>query len=101
MDKEGAALVQGASRGIGLEIVRQLLERDAARRVFATCRSPGQASALTELEAHSQGRLAVLQLDLREEASMAVVYGDNGLGHLAVQRAAEAAMDKAETAGVG
>lgn len=71
MDKEGAALVQGASRGIGLEIVRQLLERDAARRVFATCRSPGQASALTALEAHSQGRLAVLELDLREEGTIA------------------------------
>lgn len=38
---------------------------------------------------------------VREKAAMAVVDGDNGLGHLVVSRAAEAAIDKAIENGVG
>jgi NAD(P)-dependent dehydrogenase (short-subunit alcohol dehydrogenase family) len=64
------ALVQGASRGIGLETVRQLLDRGRTRRVFATCRAPESAQALAELAAHHPGRLEVLPLDVQDEASI-------------------------------
>lgn len=37
---------------------------------------------------------------VKERAAMALVDGDNGLGHLAVNRAVEIAMQKAETTGV-
>ncbi len=38
---------------------------------------------------------------VRENAAMALVDGDNGLGHLVVGRAAEAAIEKAQEHGVG
>ncbi|MEM9189656.1 MAG: SDR family oxidoreductase [Myxococcota bacterium] len=60
------ALIQGAARGIGLGLTRQLLDRGA--HVVATCRNPETAHALHEL--HSD-RLRVLRLDVREEASIA------------------------------
>ena len=64
------ALVQGASRGIGLEVVRQLLADPAVGRVFATCRAPGQAAELASLAA-SEPRLSVVPLDVTDEASIA------------------------------
>ena len=36
----------------------------------------------------------------RERAAMALIHGDNGMGHLVMKRAAELAIDKARTAGV-
>src|ERR1700744_3724656 len=38
---------------------------------------------------------------VREQASTAVVNGDNGMGHLVMKRAAELAIDKARTTGIG
>lgn len=38
---------------------------------------------------------------IRETAATALIDGDNGLGHLAMRRACELAMDKAQTAGIG
>lgn len=68
------SLIQGASRGIGLEMVRQLLEvpdanlpgRPAAAggHVVATCRDPANASGLTELASRHPGRLTVVRLDV-------------------------------------
>lgn len=43
-------LVTGSSRGLGLEFVRQLLER--GNSVIATCRDPASASALHSIIAH-------------------------------------------------
>ena len=40
-------LVTGANRGLGLELVRQLLGRHC--HVVATCRQPGKATALKTL----------------------------------------------------
>jgi NAD(P)-dependent dehydrogenase (short-subunit alcohol dehydrogenase family) len=67
-------LIQGASRGIGLEMVRQLLEtpdaglpgRPAAAggHVVATCRDPANATALNELAARHPHRLTVVKLDV-------------------------------------
>jgi NAD(P)-dependent dehydrogenase (short-subunit alcohol dehydrogenase family) len=44
-----AVLVQGASRGIGLALVRRLLEHSEVGRVFATCRNPQAAEDLATL----------------------------------------------------
>ena len=49
-------LVTGANRGMGLEFVKQYLDRGA--RVIATCRRPAEAEALTKLM--STGELEVL-----------------------------------------
>lgn len=62
-------LLTGANRGIGLEFARQLL--DAGDRVIATCRHPGQASALNALVASHPNRLHILPLDVASERSRA------------------------------
>lgn len=64
------ALVQGASRGIGLEFVRQLLAQPVVGRVFAGCRAPDQADELHALAAIER-RLQVVPLDVTDEASIA------------------------------
>lgn len=64
------ALVQGASRGLGLALVRVLLATDRRRRVFATCRAPATAGALAQLASLEQ-RLEVLPLDVTREESIA------------------------------
>ena len=63
-------LVQGASRGIGLEFVRQLLAEPAIVQVFAGCRFPGSADQLEALAAQ-EPRLTVVPLDVADEASIA------------------------------
>jgi NAD(P)-dependent dehydrogenase (short-subunit alcohol dehydrogenase family) len=63
-------LVQGASRGIGLEFVRQLLAQPAVGRVFAGCRVPDHADELAALAAN-EPRLQVVPLDVSDEASIA------------------------------
>ena len=62
------SLITGANRGIGLALTRQLLQDDA--RIFATCRAPKRADALTELAQHHPQRVTVLQLDITDESSI-------------------------------
>ena len=69
--RAGNVLVQGASRGIGLEFVRQCLAAPRVAHVVATCRNPESASSLEELRAHHAGRLTVTTLDLLDDASIA------------------------------
>lgn len=61
------SLVQGASRGIGLEFVKQLLVRDQKGHVLATCRNPDQSTGLQELKNEFCDRLNLLKLDLTDE----------------------------------
>lgn len=61
-------LVTGASRGIGLEWVRQCARR--GWRVYATCREPLEASALERVAAEYAG-LTVHKLDVTSPASVA------------------------------
>ncbi|GJM95190.1 hypothetical protein PR202_ga11898 [Eleusine coracana subsp. coracana] len=69
----GVSMVQGASRGIGLEFVRQLLQRSEQGRVVATCRAPDSATELLKLkEEHAPGRLTVLPLDVTDESTIEV-----------------------------
>jgi NAD(P)-dependent dehydrogenase (short-subunit alcohol dehydrogenase family) len=64
----GQALVVGASRGIGLEFVRQLLRLPSVERVYAACRQPEQAIELQQLS--TDDRLIILPLDVTSEASV-------------------------------
>lgn len=61
-------LLTGASRGIGLDIVRALLGR--GHRTLATCRHPDAAAALSALAADDD-RLEILALDVGDAASVA------------------------------
>lgn len=66
----GNALIQGASRGIGLEFARQCLAQSRVGHVFATCRDPAGAHDLTALAAAFVDRLTILPLDVADEMSV-------------------------------
>ena len=61
-------LITGANRGIGFELTRQLLQGDA--HIFATCRTPERALQLNDLAQKHPDRVAVLQLDINDEAAI-------------------------------
>ncbi|XP_061370468.1 uncharacterized protein LOC133313156 isoform X1 [Gastrolobium bilobum] len=65
----GVSMVQGASKGIGLEFVKQLLENDKGH-VIATCRNPSASTGLIHLKDKFADRLGILQLDLTVESSI-------------------------------
>lgn len=62
-------MVQGASRGLGLELSCQLLDR--YDRVVATCRRPQDATELRDLARVAGDRMRVVTLDVEDEASVA------------------------------
>jgi NAD(P)-dependent dehydrogenase (short-subunit alcohol dehydrogenase family) len=66
----GNVFVQGASRGIGLEFVRQCLAEPRIGRVIASCRLPAAATGLLSLAANDGNRLTVLPLDATDETSI-------------------------------
>ncbi|XP_007244642.3 C-factor [Astyanax mexicanus] len=61
------ALVQGASRGLGLEFCRHLMQHRAPAAVIATCRDPDTAPALAALSGEYPDRLAVMRVDITRE----------------------------------
>ena len=66
-------LITGANRGIGLELVRQLLER--GEHVFAACRRPDTATVLHDLQAYYPGNhLVIVQLDVTDPESINTCY---------------------------
>ena len=67
-----AALVQGCSRGIGLQFCRMLLSRSPDLKLVATCRSPDTANDLQELKNSVQDRLHILPLDITNETQIKV-----------------------------
>lgn len=64
----GNALVVGASRGIGLAFVQQLLALPLIDHVYAACRQPEQAIALQALATE---RLTIIPIDTTDEAQVA------------------------------
>ncbi|KAL4440648.1 hypothetical protein ABPG77_000357 [Micractinium sp. CCAP 211/92] len=62
------AVVTGANRGIGLELVRQLLAR--GNTVIATARKPDAASELRALQPGTGSRLHLTQLDVAAPESV-------------------------------
>jgi NAD(P)-dependent dehydrogenase (short-subunit alcohol dehydrogenase family) len=62
-------LIQGSSRGIGLEFVRQALGDATSGRIFAACRAPQRSSALVDLAARDP-RLRLVTLDVTSEPSI-------------------------------
>ncbi|KAI0737547.1 NAD-P-binding protein [Daedaleopsis nitida] len=80
--------ITGTSRGIGLEMTRQLLD-SPANTVIAACRAPSKASALHELATSAKGTLHVVPVDVdgRESihacaAEVARILGDKGVDYV-------------------
>lgn len=62
----------GASRGIGLELVRQLAESTSPpQQVFAGCRDPERAKDLKELSQKHPQLVIIVTLDVSDAASVA------------------------------
>ena len=64
------AIVVGATRGIGLEFVRQLLKKDAIATLFATYRHSETATDLFALQSANPERLRCIQMDITEEQTI-------------------------------
>lgn len=69
------AMVQGASRGIGLAFCRLLLDYPGVRRVVATSRAASTCDELLELAQSSGGRLVTVDLDVTDESSIETAMG--------------------------
>ncbi|MDB9528858.1 SDR family NAD(P)-dependent oxidoreductase [Oscillatoria sp. CS-180] len=72
--QKGTALVVGASQGIGLEFVKQLLKDDRIEQVFATYRNSKSATDLFAFE--DNAKLRCLQAEATREADIAQVAAD-------------------------
>jgi NAD(P)-dependent dehydrogenase (short-subunit alcohol dehydrogenase family) len=73
-DPDAVFVVNGASRGIGLQFVKTLLDGTCGR-VVACCRSPGTAAGLQELMEFSakekgRDRLFLVPIDLEDQTSV-------------------------------
>ena len=60
--------ITGCNRGLGLELVQQLLVR--GQRVIATCRDIATATDLTALALKHSGQLSLIEMDVADEGSM-------------------------------
>ncbi len=69
-ETDAHVLVVGATQGIGLEFVKQLLALSQVTQLFATYRSQSTATALLALAAQQSDRLHCLQMDLTEESQI-------------------------------
>ena len=63
-----------ASRGIGYELVRQLVS-SSDNLVVAACRSPEKATALHALKSTSKGQLHLVQMDTGDFDSIRASFG--------------------------
>lgn len=57
--------ITGASRGIGLEFVKQYSALASTKLLFATCRSESKATELKQLAAQNQ-KVKIIELDVKE-----------------------------------
>lgn len=75
---ERVAMVQGASRGIGLALVETLLDADGVGRVVATSRDPMSGQGLSVLRRRYGERLICEKLDVSDEESVRSAAGRIG-----------------------
>jgi len=69
-DPNAVVCVTGANRGIGLQVVQQMLERTKGK-IVACCRQPQTAKVLQDLQKdYGSDRLALVALDLQDDESM-------------------------------
>ena len=64
---KAVALVQGASRGLGLQFCRHVLHNHPSAAVVATCRKPASAPDLASLQQQFSDRLTILAVDAGNE----------------------------------
>jgi NAD(P)-dependent dehydrogenase (short-subunit alcohol dehydrogenase family) len=70
-------LVTGASRGLGLEFVKQYAEEGCM--VYACCRDPGTSKALRRISDEASGKVSMHALDVGDAKSVAALakgFGD-------------------------
>ncbi|XP_034541910.1 C-factor [Notolabrus celidotus] len=88
----GNILVTGTSRGIGLELVRQLAQQvEKEAHLYACCRDPegSRSQALRDLAAQYPDKISIIRLDTSDEDSISAAVkavseqiGDGGLNLL-------------------
>lgn len=64
-------LIVGASRGIGLGFVQQLINKIEVAQIFATYRQSASATSLLSLESQAKGKLMCLPIDITLEEQIA------------------------------
>lgn len=91
LDTPVDALVTGASSGIGLAVLRQLLANPHVAQVIAVARTATVSAALTSLAEHAGERLQRIDADLADDDDLdrlgAVVREHTGALHLAINAA--------------
>ncbi|RDX45928.1 C-factor [Lentinus brumalis] len=96
-------LITGCSRGIGLELAKQLLD-SPSNFIIGTVRDPAKATALQALKDTARGTLEVIQLDVddtngieRSVEEVTAILGDRGLDYLVNNAAINQKIDTAFT----
>jgi NAD(P)-dependent dehydrogenase (short-subunit alcohol dehydrogenase family) len=79
-------LITGANRGIGLGLVRYILNENEKDIVFAGTRDPGKSDDLNKLASEKEGRLFVLELssESEDQAKAAAQVVRDKFGHVDV-----------------
>lgn len=70
---ETVFVVTGGNRGLGIEHVKQLLEKTKVM-IVATARQPTKAEELNELHKQYSDRLSIIELDTSSEESIEVFH---------------------------
>lgn len=68
-DEKAVFVVNGSSRGIGLQFVTSLVERTKGK-IIACCRTPSAATELNKLASEYPDRVQVLPLDVEDQSSI-------------------------------